>query len=326
MRFFLIPLAVIIVLGAGVYAYSATHRYNESPFTGIRVSSSIAQRRPIAITIDNIVDAQPQSGLDKADIVFETLAEGGVTRFMAVYQQHDAPVVGPVRSTRFYFNSWAAGLGAILGHDGGNVDALHELPHLPSIFNVDAGQAVLPFWRTDTRPVPHNEYTGTKRIRNYAKKHGGSITGVPYSIPHKDDAPLSQRPAKYTIHVQFSYDPYNVTWQYDRQKNDYLRSAGGQPFVEATTNKQLAARNVVVMFSKETSAPDPYTLYAIHMQTLGSGKAIVYEDGQAIQGTWEKTSNASPLRWVDLNGNPIQLNRGPTWVEDVPLGNSVTAG
>jgi Protein of unknown function (DUF3048) N-terminal domain/Protein of unknown function (DUF3048) C-terminal domain len=326
LRYLLIPLFVIVALGGAIYAYSATHRNNESPLSGASVSGSVAERRPIAVIFDNIIDAQPQTGLDKADLVFETLAEGGVTRLMAVYQQQDAPVLGPIRSTRFYFNSWAAGLGVIFGHDGGNVDALQELPHLSTIFSIDADAHFGPFYRIDTRPVPHNEYTSTARLRLFAEAQGASTTGIRYSLPHKSDAPLSQRPASFTLHVQLSYDPYDVTWTYDRQRNVYLRSTNAGPFVEASTNKQIAAKNVVVMMSKETSAPDPFTLYAIHMQTEGSGHATIYEDGQVIHGSWEKPTVDSPLRWVDLDGNPINIDRGTTWVEVVPIGNSVTTG
>src|SRR5438067_5820344 len=138
MHRFLIPLFILVALGVAAYAYVLNHRVT-GPLTGQAVSRDVANRRPVAVILDNFApDARPQSGLDKASLVFETLAEGGITRFMAVYLEHDAGTIGPVRSTRIYFNAWAAALGVIFGHDGGNVDALQQLPSLTTVFNEDA--------------------------------------------------------------------------------------------------------------------------------------------------------------------------------------------
>jgi Protein of unknown function (DUF3048) N-terminal domain/Protein of unknown function (DUF3048) C-terminal domain len=325
-RFLIILVLVVAVAAGSVYAFFSTRSTSASgPLTGENVQPGVANRRPIAVTIDNISpDARPQSGLDKASLVFETLAEGGITRFMAVYLEHDAAMIGPVRSTRFYFNSWAAALGVIFGHDGGNVDALQQLPSLATVYDEDAGRVAGPFWRIAARFAPHNEYTSTQRLRDYAQAHGGDVSGVRMSLPHKDDAPLSQRPAHFTLDIQFSYGDYNVTWNYDRQANDYQRLMGGSPHVEATTGKQLVAKNLIVMFADETPASDPFTPGAIHMRTEGTGKATVYEDGTATSATWSKDSVDAPLRWMDSNGNEIKLNRGATWVEVVPVGNAVT--
>jgi hypothetical protein len=245
---------------------------------------------------------------------------------MAVYLENDADSIGPVRSTRLYFNSWAAALGVIFGHDGGNVDALQGLPSLTTIYDEDAGRVSGPFHRISSRAAPHNEYTSTQSLRLYAQNHGGDTSGSRMSLPHKSDAPVSQRPASFTLNVQFSYGDYNVRWVYDRTTNRYLRYMGGSPHVEGTTGKQLSARNVIVMFTQETPATDPFTTGAIHLTTEGSGQATVYEDGKAIPGTWIKSSVDSPLLWLDGKGNQIALNRGNTWVEVVPIGNQVTAG
>jgi hypothetical protein len=325
-RILLVVFAIVVVaaIAGGAYGY-VMNQHMTAPLTGLPVSQSLANRRPIAVMLDNISpDARPQSGLSQADVVFETLAEGGITRFMAVFQSHDAGMIGPVRSTRLYFNTWAAALGVIFGHDGGNVDALQQLPTLTSIYNEDADRITGPFWRISSRAVPHNEYTSTTRLRDYAASHGGSTTGVAMSIPHKGDAGPSQRPDHFTLNIAFSGPDYAVTWQYDRGANDYLRTMAGAPHIDAATGQQITARNVVVMYTTETSAYDPYTPGAIHLGTVGSGRAVVYEDGRAVQGTWHVASVGAPLQWLDGNGNPIKLNKGNTWVEVVPTGISVT--
>lgn len=323
-RSLLILIVLMVALAGGAFAYVKT-RPARGPLTGLPVTRDRAGRRAIAVMFDNLSpDARPQSGLNAASLVFETLAEGGITRFMAVYDEWDAPTVGPVRSTRIYFNSWAAGLGVIFGHDGGNVDALRQLPALTGIADVDAGRAGGPYYRIGSRLAPHNEYTSTGRLRRYVAAAGGSTSGAPPSLPFKDDAPLGQRPASFTLNVQFSYGDYNVTWRYDRTTNQYLRFMGGAPHVEATTGKQLTARNVVVMMARETTDPDPFTPGSIAIQTVGTGPVTVYRDGQAVPGVWSKNSVAAPLRWLDPSGTPIPLNRGTTWIEVVPAGNAVT--
>lgn len=323
MRRLLIPLFLLAAIAGGAYAY-VVNRHVAGPLTGLPVNNDIASRRPIAVMLDNLSpDARPQSGLENASLVFETLAEGGITRFMAIYLEKDAPAIGPVRSTRLYYNSWAAGLGVIFGHDGGNVDALQQLPSLSDIYNEDADRVSGPFYRTTSRQVPHNEYTSTGRLRGYAQDHGGNTSGIKYSLPHKDDAPVSARPTHFSLSIQFSYADYNVSWQYDPVANDYLRSMGGVPHLEASTGDRLRAKNVVVMYTDETPASDPYTEGAIHLRTEGTGKATVYQDGGIIEGTWSKPSVEAPLVWLGHDGNSIKLDRGTTWVEVVPAGNAV---
>jgi hypothetical protein len=320
----LIPLLIVGALALGAYAY-VQGRQVDGPLTGESTTRAIADRRPIAVIFDNFSpDARPQSGLNAASLVFETLAEGGITRFMGVYLEHDAAKVGPIRSTRTYFNSWAAGLGVIFGHDGGNVDALQELPTLTTVFNEDNDRISGPFYRTTDRAIPHNEYTSTGALRAYADSHGGSTTGAPEGIPHKSDASPRQRPNHFQLNIQFSYGDYNVMWQYDPNTNEYARFMGGVPHTDASTGHQLQAKNVVVMRVTETPAADPYTPNSINLGTIGTGAATVYQDGTAIDGHWSKPSIDSPLQWLDNSNHRIALNRGATWIEVVPSGNSVT--
>src|SRR5947209_4943254 len=110
-RILLLAVVLLAAVGGAAYAY-VNNQSGNSPFTGESVGQSVANRRPIGVMLDNISpDARPQSGLSQADMVFETLAEGGITRFLAIFHDHDAGTIGPVRSTRLYFNTWAAALG-----------------------------------------------------------------------------------------------------------------------------------------------------------------------------------------------------------------------
>ncbi|MBV9279669.1 MAG: DUF3048 domain-containing protein, partial [Chloroflexi bacterium] len=149
------------------------------PLDGEPTPRADAQRRAIAVTIDNYYpDARPQSGLGAASVVFETLAEGGVTRLMAVYLEHDPTVVGPVRSTRIYFDDWAAAYHAILAHVGGNDDAAAQLWQMRPVYNLDEGADPFMvsytnpyFWRSAARSIPDNMYADVARLRAYAAGH-----------------------------------------------------------------------------------------------------------------------------------------------------------
>jgi hypothetical protein len=262
--------------------------------------------------------------LQQASLVFETVVEGGITRFMAVYIGQNPPTIGPLRSTRLYFNSWAAGLGAILVHDGGNVDALQELPSLKSVGNVDADHVFSPFWRSSSRLAPDNEYTSSNRLSSYFRQEGITTSARSVTIPTVGDVLSPVRPAPFVVHIQFSYGDYNVDWRYDPAANDFIRSASGPPSIDATTKRQLTARTVIVMQVQETPGNDPFTLFAVNLKTEGSGPAMIYQDGIAVSARWSKPSVESPLQWLDRNNRPIALDGGTTWVEAVPVGNTVS--
>ncbi|HEX8917675.1 MAG TPA: DUF3048 C-terminal domain-containing protein, partial [Chloroflexota bacterium] len=180
------------------------------------------------------------------------------------------------------------------------------------------------FWRVTTRAAPHNEYTSTTLLRAYADNHGGSTTGSPTTLPHKGDASPPSNPSPRSFTIQFSSADYTVQWRYDAGTNSYLRFMGGSPHNDALTGRQLRAKNVVVMDTTESAAYDPYTPGSIHLATEGQGRAVVYQDGRTVVGTWQKGSVSAPLQWLDSSGRPIPLNRGLTWVEVVPQGTPVT--
>src|SRR2546423_1699457 len=135
MRRLLILVVLLAAVAIGAAAAYLSIRSTDGPLSGEGVSREVANRRPIAVMIDNFSpDARPQTGLSRASLVFETLAEGGIPRFMAVFLEKDADTIGPVRSARLYFTSWASGLDAIYGHDGGSVDALQQLRAMPDVY------------------------------------------------------------------------------------------------------------------------------------------------------------------------------------------------
>ncbi|GAC1444060.1 MAG: DUF3048 domain-containing protein [Chloroflexota bacterium] len=310
--------------------------YIPGPLDGESTPRNDAMRRSLAVVLENYApDSRPQAGLSGASTVFETLAEGGVTRFMALYLEHDATKVGPVRSTRMYFDRWAAGFHSILAHVGGNDDAQALLWHLPKVFNIDENRwekslvntGTTLFWRSTDRVAPHNMYTSTFRLRRFASQNKQDWQYTQAYFPHKVAASLAQRGRATVINLTFENPlfpqvnaDYNVQYQYDRRSNTYLRFMGGTRHVDSNTGKQLAPSNVIVLRTKNAS-PDPNagpTPESILIPTIGSGAAWFFRDGKIVAGNWQQLDQNAPLQLNDSRGRAVLFNPGQIWIEVVP--------
>lgn len=308
--------------------------YVPGPLDGRSTPRRLAMRRPLAVMVENYYPgARPQTGLGAASTVIETLAEGGITRFMAIYLEHDAPKVGPVRSTRIYFDHYAASFHAIFVHVGGNDDAQTHLAYLPDVFNIDENHWEISltdtgtplFWRSADRVPPHNMYISTYKIRAYADRHHQDWAYTNVYLPHKH--PAAKHGAIHTITIDYQdplnpapQPPYDVTYRYDAATNTYLRYMGGAPHVDAATGKQLAPANVVVM-DIGNGVPDPAagpTIGSIRLPVVGRGTAFYFRDGTVEKGVWSLPNENAPLRFYDAHGKLVAFNPGQTWIDAVP--------
>lgn len=320
--------------------------YIPGPLNGESTPRRLALRRPLAVIVENYApDSRPQSGLGAASMVLETLAEGGVTRFMAVYLEGDAPKVGPVRSTRMYFDHWASAFHSILVHVGGNDDAQALLWNLRSVYNIDEQKTEISltntgtnlFWRSRGRVAPeHTMYVNTWVLRNYAAHKGQNWSYEHAYIMHKFPAPSSRRGRIRTIDIAF-IDPLNphpdadyaVRYIYDRSRNTYLRIMGGQPHTDVNTGHPLRPANVIVMrtgpaVADPNAGPCPCSAGSILIPTVGSGPAWYFRDGTVLAGYWQQKNEYAPLRFYDRQWHQVTFNPGQTWVEVVPLGSTVS--
>jgi hypothetical protein len=285
-------------------------------------------QRPIIAMLDNHPDAYPQTGLDHAAIVFEALAEFGVTRFMAVYAPgitSDAPQIGPIRSTRLYFAQWALGFHALYAHAGGSPQGLELVESTDQLINLDALKEANSsyFARSSDRDAPHNLYTSSADLERAAKKLGVADLAQPdLGFLFKSDAPVGQRPAAQQISYFFIYREDSAGWDYDPQTNGYLRLRRGKPARDAATNQQLWAKDVVVLEIKEAPlADDPKG--RIEQTVVGSGRARVLMDGVEREVTWRKDAPEAPLRLFDGSAE-TQLNAGPVWIVALPSLDNLT--
>ncbi len=294
------------------------------PLTGILTDPASAAKPVIGVMIENLYpDARPQSGLGAAGIVYEALAEGGITRFLAIFQEPLPPTMGPVRSLRPYYLDWGLEHDIPVAHAGGSQPALAEI--LP-LGMKDINALVYDgsyFFRTTDRVAPHNLYTNAANLAALDQKLGYATAPDFKPWPWKNDSPV-QNPPHTDIHINFSYGAYNDEYKYDATTNTYARFMGGSPHIDRNTGKQIYVKNVIVQMVNASYSTQADGKPETNLQIVGSGTCYVFEDGTVIQGTWSKANDHAQTVFNDANGNPIALNRGNTWVSVVPNGNSVS--
>lgn len=326
----LIALAFLAACSAAGYLYWKNHqpfndpgKYNgkikttvPSPLTGVEVTKEEAKRPVTGIMIENSSDARPQSGLQAAGVVFEAVAEGGITRFLALFQEARPNIVGPVRSVRPYYADWAAGFDASFAHVGGSVDGLNRIG-FNNLTDLDQFRHGGAYWRATDRYAPHNVYTNFDRMDALNKELGKTGSKfVPYD--RKKDSPVNP-PTATVLTFDFSSPEFAVQWTYDQPTNSYLRTLAGTPHLDRETNKQISSKNVVLI-----TMPTTYSGQYAVMASVGSGSAVVFRDGTAIKGTWNKPEPKKQMELKDEAGKPIPLNKGNTWFEIVPAGRTAT--
>jgi hypothetical protein len=285
---------------------------------GVYVSKGKEIFYPIAVMIDNHVDARPQTGLSHAGLVYEAEVEGGITRYLAVFSNfEDVKSIGPIRSARPYFVDWAAELSALYVHVGGSDDSLTRIARA-NILDLNEIYKGAYFFRDQTESAPHNAYINTVSINKYLNEQDAK-DGKFLSWNFKNDAPLSDRPASGEIKILYRTTDFVVQWSYQQGSNNYIRSLGGKPHADSDGN-EIGAKNVIIIFVKSKVVDDKLRL---SMDTIGSDKATICMDGKCADGTWKKISIGSRIRFYDANNQEISLNAGNTWVEVVQPGTKI---
>ncbi len=307
-------------------------------------------RRPLTVMVENHAESRPQSGLSSADIVYEAIAEGGITRFLAIFYCGVAQetTIGPVRSARTYFMDFASEYGdyPLYAHVGGankpgKADALGQIGDYGWLRKGnDMNQFSLGFpvfWRDYERlghPVAteHTMYSTTEKLWEVAKER--ELTNVDdegnawdenfIAWKFKDDKKQEDRGDVNNVEFEFweNGTDYAVNWQYDKENNQYARINGDSAYVDKNDDSQVEAKTIIIQYMKETGPIDE--LKHLLYKTIGSGKAVVFQDGEAIKGTWEKDEREVRTIFTDSKGKEISLNRGPIWIEIIPIGSEVS--
>lgn len=311
----LIAGVVLLILNRGIPSSSTTpvqataqaQKYY-SLLTGKEVSEADSKRPVTAVMIENSPDARPQSGLKEAGAVFEAVAEGGITRFLVLYQEGKPKLIGPVRSVRPHYASILAGFDAGLAHVGGSEIPLKKLrsgkiKDLDQFFNADS------YWRATDRFAPHNVYTSTEKLDalNKAKKYNSSLF---IAWQHNKKATPSAAPKAKTITIPVSSGLFEVNYSWDKTKNTYSRSQGGAPHTDREKGK--ISPSVVVAMQVPHDAIQESNGYS-YPNVIGTGKAWIFQNGSAQQINWKKTNDKNQFTFTDAEGKTVKFNQGQAW-------------
>ncbi len=286
-----------------------------SNLTGLPVNPSVNQLPVTAVMIENSLAARPQSGLGQAGVVFEALTEGGITRFMALYQDTAPTYVGPVRSARPYFVQWLLGFDAAYAHVGGSPLALLDIQNwgvrdLNQFYNGSY------YTRISSRYAPHNVYTSIANLHNLEAKKGFLHSNFT-SWPRTPATPL-KTPTVTKINLTLSGPDYNPSYSYNPSTNSYDRSEAGEPQIGTDLKKQISPKVVIAMIIPETNGSlDSTGAYYADYATIGSGQVYVFQNGGVQIGQWTKNSNNSQIMFTTSSGQPLKLIPGQVWITAV---------
>lgn len=291
--------------------------YVKSDISGSYIAPETAKNRPIAIVFNNTKAAVPQSGISRADVIYEAPMEGGDVRLLGIFQDYsNLEKIGSVRSARTYFIAFALEYDAIFAHYG-KAWTCEYLLNKKFVNNMDgtAGEGSVIYYRTSDRKAPHNAYTSTSGLLAGIEKKG-------YTTTHKED---------YTNHFQFAEEgqptllsegadagyvkpgyAVNKSWfEYNANEGVYYRYQFNGPHIDEMDQKQLTCKNIIIQYV-------PYTIYEgssylnLNIWDGGSGKYIT--NGKCIDITWKKDSEYGATRYYDASGQEIRLNPGKTWI------------
>ncbi len=286
-----------------------------SPLTGDEVADEAATKlATTAIMIENSPDARPQSGLKDAGVVYEAIAEGGITRFLAIYQEDKPQLIGPVRSLRMYYVDWLAPFDASVAHVGGSAAALAEVRN-GSYRDIDQFFNAGTYWRATDRYAPHNVYTSFEKLDALNVSKG--FTSSTFNGFARDTGKASPTPNATSINVTISSPLYNPSYVYNPETNLYSRSLGGEPHNDREGG-QIQPSTVIAMKVDEVTVMEDG--YRQSITTSGSSEAFIFQNGTVTQGTWHKADRKSQLSFKDSAGAEVKLNRGQTWISAVPNG------
>lgn len=286
-----------------------------SPLTGEKVADETATKQTVtAIMIENSPEARPQSGLKQAGVIYEAIAEGGITRFLTLHQQDKPQLIGPVRSLRMYYVDWLAPYNASVAHVGGSAAALAEIRG-GSYRDIDQFSNSGSYWRATDRYAPHNVYTSFERLDalNQAKGYTSShFTG----FSRTDDKP-AEAPNATQFAINFSGPLFNTTYSYDKTTNSYLRFQAGAPHLDREDG-QINPKVVIAMKVDMRRVFEDG--YRESIATTGSGNAVIFQNGTATEATWHKADRTTAITFTNAAGTDIPLNRGQTWIAAIPNG------
>lgn len=289
---------------------------------GIKIYSG--DDRTIAVVIDNVGDAIPQTGLNEAAIVYEMTVEGGLTRFLAIYKGVNIDTIGPVRSARPCFIDYALENDSIFTHFGYSIRAASDI----SVFGINNINGLIDnsaFWRTDKKAAPHNALTSTERILQKSKDYRYRTTTEQRSVLNyvTKKVELSEGSTANTVTIPYS-SSNKVSFKYDEETGRYTRYVNGSVRKDWLTQKELTTKNIIITYAKNYTTEEEESYDRQEIVNIGNLDGYYITNGKAIKIKCSKTSRNSKTVYKDLNGKEIEVNDGNTYIQIVPINKTVT--
>lgn len=286
-----------------------------SGLTGLPVQGD-SLLRPLAVMINNAPAARPQSGVSEADILYEVLAEGGITRMIGIFQSQTGVVkIGPIRSIRPYLIDIGESYGAVTVHAGGSPAAYAILQGQKKDDMDEIGRAGAYFWRDKTRKAPHNLYSNAAKLREGAEKLGyAEQTQVPGYLFTDPDYVPTEGEAAAELSVKFLLDSYTVGYKYNPEQRSYLRWVNGKPHLDLNNDNPVQAANVMVIGSDHKVLDD---VGRLQIDVELGGEALLFQRGQVIKGKWSRRPE-DMIRFVKDDGKEALMYPGITHILIVP--------
>jgi len=303
-----------------------------SPLTGMLIQEEMVMRRPVAMQINNIRVAYPQSGITQADIIYEALAEGNITRLLAVFHVYDAEKIGPIRSARHYYLDMAASHDAVYMHYGGSPQAYAYINEIkaPSLDGITRADGILSWRDPERKSIPrmleHSVYTSRKLIDEawdavgYRKEVREDFTsGLLFQKEGK--APFGQRADFITIPFSGSYVS---SFEYDYETREYIKYSADELHMDALVDQPLRFTNLLVQKTEMYVIPGD-DAGRREVKIIGKGTGYYISHGRAVSIEWSKAAYDEPTRYVDVKtGKPLNMNPGKTYIAIVPQRQTVT--
>ncbi len=304
-----------------------------NPLTGLKVDDpEMLEHLPLAIKISNSLEVRPQAGLNSTDLVFEHYAEGGITRLTAVFYSTYPERVGSVRSGRLIdleIPAMYQGVFAFSGMSGGVKQRFRASDLFPDqVASPDFGVGQPYFYRVprDGLAFEHTLFADLQELRSLAAERGidrrpdfPSLMAFSESLPSiKESAPAN------TLKIDYLAGVCRAHWDYDEELGNWKRSTAGEIHRDYLTGEQVTAANVVVIFANHLETDILEDTWggghmSIEIQVWGQGAALIFRDGQMLQGYWRRENREDMLTFWDGEGNPLPLKPGNSWFQLVPL-------
>ena len=344
-KIFVIVLIFLILIAAGLFAMKVLQESNEVKTANTNLEDDNIQSdeekeeeqviqkpktlsgssRPIAVMIDNHINAMPQAGLLEADIVYEIIVEGGETRLMLILQDKDLDKIGPVRSSRHYFLDYALENDAIYVHYGWSPQAKEDITSL-RVDNINGiYESEDSFWRVSDKYAPHNAVTSTENILKIADRKGYRVTTNKEPVLNYVVAEENLEDGEIANTITIPYSSYNtVKYVYDEELKEYVRYSRGEKQVDWDTGKTVTTKNIIIEKVENWTLNDGTSSGRQTIDNIKKVQGYYITNGKAIKITCNKTSRSGQTIYEDLEGNEINVNDGKTFIQICPEESKIT--